>query len=237
MIVRSLTVYAKKERASSSQKESICQQFSREHGYYVQMDYDMKRDGWMPQDGRHGIATITPHIDPRDFGQCRHKSGGRFYVNHPKDTNGRTVLNKWGMKMINGATTGGLEKEDIHLTSYNVCTFVFEEEWLALDSDGLFIIRDKREELKNAEENELDLIWPNVDGDTGSADGLKTYEAVVMATEEELVRELNMATKQLQNATVQRFEAGDWADNGFRHQLDLGQIPADYATLNHQTAC
>ena len=64
ILVQSRVAYAK-ERASLSQKLSICQQFFREHSYYLQLNFDVRKDGWMPQDGRHGVVGLTPHIDLR----------------------------------------------------------------------------------------------------------------------------------------------------------------------------
>ena len=92
------------------QKESIRQKFSRKHGYYLRLNFEAKNNEWMSQDGRHDMVDITPHIYPKVLDQCRRTSEGRFYVKHTKDIDGRVVIHKQSIEMINEATVHGLEK-------------------------------------------------------------------------------------------------------------------------------
>ena len=185
MSVHSLVAY-EKERVTLSIKESICQQFSREHSYYLQLNFEVRKDGWMPRDGRHGIVDITPHIDPKVPGQCRRKSGVRFYVKHKKEIEGHVVIRKRAVKMINEATAKGLEKEEIQYHLCNAWKCIFNEECLGLDDNGLSGVRDTHKE-----EEHSDLTGGNVDGAAGSADALQEN------SEENLQTQLEVAATQL----------------------------------------
>ena len=93
MSVLSLVAYAK-EGSRSSQKESICQQLSREYGVYLQLNHKVRNNGLLPKDGRHGIVDINPHINPKVLVQCRCKSGGHFCAKHTKEIEGHAVIHE-----------------------------------------------------------------------------------------------------------------------------------------------
>ena len=61
MSVHSLAAYAK-ERSSSSAKDPLQEWFLREFGLYLQLNYKVRRNGWLP------IVDITPYIDPKVLG-------------------------------------------------------------------------------------------------------------------------------------------------------------------------
>jgi hypothetical protein len=147
----------------------------------------------LPKDGRHGIVDITPHIDPKVLGQCRRKSGGRFYVKHTKEIEGHAVIHKRAVEMINEATANGLEKEEIQDHLCNAWKCIFNEECLGLDGNGLFGVRDT-----NTEEEDPDLTGGNVDGAAGSADALQeNSDSAAIDTEENLQTQLELAAQQL----------------------------------------
>ena len=177
MSVHDLVACAK-ERSSSAQKESIRQQASRGFGFYLQLNYELRKNGWLPN-------------NPKVLGQRRRKSGGRFYAKHTKEIEGHAIIHKRAIEMINEATTNDLKKEEIQDHLCNAWKCIFNEECLGLDGNGLSGVRDT-----NKEEEHSDLAGGNVDGATGSADVLKeNIDSAAIDTEENRQRQLEMATR------------------------------------------
>ena len=118
-------------------------------------------------------------------------------MKHTKDIDGRVVLHKRAVEMINEATTNDLGKEDI---PYNFCApwkCVCKEECFGLDSDGLFGMQDANEELKDTDEDYSDFTGGNMVGAAESADELNNDDSTAIDLDEKLIRELDLAAQQL----------------------------------------
>ena len=103
---------------------------------------------------------------------------------HTKDTDSRVVIHKQATEMINEVTANGLGREDIQHNFCDAWKVFFREEWLGLDGNGIFGVRDIHKELNDAEKEDSDFTGGNVDGAAGSADGLNNDDSMVIDTEE-----------------------------------------------------
>ena len=75
-----------------------------------------------------------------------------FNVKHTKVIDGNAVIRKRAVEIINEATANGLEKEEIQDHLCNAWTYIFNEECLGLDGNGLYCVW-----VTNKEEEDLDL--------------------------------------------------------------------------------
>ena len=104
----------------------------------MRLNYKVRQTGRIPPDDRHEIVEITPYIDPKILGQCRLKSRGRLYVKYLKDLDGLANVHTQAVALLNEGIANDERKEQMQRGLLSAWTFVFNEDCMRLDGNGLY---------------------------------------------------------------------------------------------------